>query len=101
MAYKKYSDLTLLSLPKKELLEHLRCAEHNRDVAEQTLEQQAVAVKDYVPVRHGHWITGLCFSQGTYDYLEYDKKCSVCEKYSRDFSTYCPNCGAKMDEEVY
>lgn len=53
---------------------------------------------DAEPIRHGHWITGLCFSQGIYDYPEYDKKCSVCQKYSRDFSTYCPNCGAKMDE---
>lgn len=59
-----------------------------------------VPTVDAEPVRHGHWITGSCFSQGTYDYPEYDKKCSVCEKYSRDFSNYCPNCGAKMDEDV-
>ena len=59
---------------------------------------------DAVPVRHGHWIMN-----------EYDELyCSVCgdiasldsgEYFYRgnirfDDSFYCPNCGAKMDEEV-
>ncbi len=39
-----------MSLPKKELIVHLRCAEHNQEVAEQALEQQAKNVKDWVPV---------------------------------------------------
>lgn len=57
MAYKKYSDSTLLSLPKKELLEHLRCAEHNRDVAEQALEQQAENFKNFMHLAMCDWIS--------------------------------------------
>lgn len=56
------------------------------------------------PVRHGHWISLTnCSNSGVY--------CSVCHKkvYKEDYawcnrknklrSNYCPNCGAKMDEE--
>lgn len=44
---------------------------------------------DAVPVRHGHWIDGIC---GAY------KICSVCDQISDFDFDYCPNCGAKMDE---
>lgn len=100
--YKKYSDSTLLSLPKKELLLHLRAAEHNRDIAEQRIEQQAENLKDWLPVAHGHWISHEDNYVGDY------YTCSVC---GCDWTTidgtpeennmkYCPECGAKMDEEV-
>lgn len=44
------------------------------------------------PVRHGRWV----FPYGGHKY----KKCSSCGKtfYSISYdSTYCPNCGARMD----
>ena len=56
------------------------------------------------PVRHGHWISLTnCSNSGVY--------CSVCHKkvYREDYawcnrknklrSNYCPNCGAKMNDE--
>ena len=45
---------------------------------------------DAEPVRHGHWM----WFDGVY--------CSVCN-YKLQITglpSYCPNCGAKMDEEV-
>ena len=47
---------------------------------------------DVAPVVHGHWI--IC-SDGYYPY------CSVCkcEPKGREMTKFCPNCGAKMDEE--
>ena len=53
---------------------------------------------DAVPVKHGQWIVlDECSNAGAY--------CSVCHKkvYKECYgnckmkSTYCPNCGAKMD----
>ena len=48
---------------------------------------------DAEPVRHGRWIFG------TANHREY-MKCSVCLKSQTPTGvfTYCPNCGAKMDE---
>ena len=39
-----------MGLTKRELVEYVRMAEHNQDVAEQTLNQQAENVKDWIPV---------------------------------------------------
>lgn len=47
---KKYSDSTLMRMTKAELIEQLRCAEHNQETAEEQLAQQAKNVKDWVPV---------------------------------------------------
>ena len=62
-------------------------------------------VADVAPVRHGIWISLTdCSNAGVY--------CSVCHKkvYKEDYaicnrknklrSDYCPNCGAKMDDEL-
>lgn len=49
---KKYSDSTLMRMTKADLIEQLRCAEHNREVAEKTLAQQAENLKDWKPVVH-------------------------------------------------
>ena len=43
---KKYSDSTLMRMTKAELIEQLRCAEHNQEVAEEALVQQAENLKD-------------------------------------------------------
>ena len=60
---------------------------------------------DVAQVRHGRWISLTdCSNAGVY--------CSVCNKkvYKEDYaicnrknklrSDYCPNCGAKMDDEL-
>ena len=49
---KRYSDSTLMRMTKADLIEQLRCAEHNEATAEEQLAQQAENVKDWVPVVH-------------------------------------------------
>lgn len=49
---RKYSNSTLMRMTKAELIGQLRCTEHNREVAEEQLAQQAENVKDWVPVVH-------------------------------------------------
>lgn len=63
---KKYSDSTLMKMTKAELIEQLRCAEHNREVAEEALAQQAENLKDWEPVvhckncKHKGWVQEPC-----------------------------------------
>ena len=51
---------------------------------------------DVAPVRHGRW--------GTHSDRPDSLICSVCnygfDMWKHDPHNYCPNCGAKMDEEV-
>ena len=55
-----------------------------------------IPAEDVAPVVHGKWIRkeaeGAIFA---------DYECSVCSAYPTGGikSRYCPNCGAKMDEE--
>ena len=48
---------------------------------------------DAVPVRQGKWIYRE-------DDLTYWWECSICSDCESKKSQYCPNCGARMDEEV-
>ena len=50
---KRYSDATLMAMTKAELIEQLRCAEHNEDAANERLNQQAKNFRSMEPVRHG------------------------------------------------
>ena len=57
-------------------------------------EHDRIMTEDVAPVRHGHWV-----SINEYPY----EKCSICGETHdtvRCLDNYCPNCGAKMDEEV-
>lgn len=91
---RRHSTSTLMGLTKKELVEYVRMAEHNQEVAEESLKQQAENVKDWSPVRHGQW---------TKDH-DGDEYCSVCSRYmpirevtgDPSATNYCPNCGSKM-----
>ena len=47
---RRHSTATLMGLTKEELVEYVRMAEHNQEVAEETLNQQAENVKDWIPV---------------------------------------------------
>lgn len=61
--------------------------------------EQLVKERDAVPVVHGHWIIHV-------DELfpaDSTQECSVChgeEWLGIKHENYCPNCGAKMDEDV-
>lgn len=65
---------------------------------------------DAEPVRHGRWLSAYEYAikVGVTDMerLEEAKKdnlwkfCNDCEQQVKGFYNYCPNCGAKMDEEV-
>lgn len=73
---------------------------------EQTVHKLAQALAEAEPVKHGRWLI--------YNILDYAKrptgrkvgKCSVCGQLTPDFRliteepnwSYCPNCGARMDE---
>lgn len=46
---------------------------------------------DVAPVRHGCW--------GNYEPYSDGYRCSYCNLVHRTCTTYCPNCGAKMDLE--
>ena len=50
---------------------------------------------DVVPVVYGRWGTGR-FNLETGNYEE---QCTRCRNFSKEYGKpYCPNCGAKMDE---
>lgn len=54
-----------------------------------------VPTLDVEPVKHGHWIFGATKGHSW-------MKCSECLKSQNGQTacfTYCPDCGAKMDEE--
>ena len=52
MPYKPLADSTLSRMTKAEIIEILRCAEHNAQVFEETLNQHIENVKDWQPVTH-------------------------------------------------
>lgn len=52
-------------------------------------ELAAIPAADVVTVRHGRW--------GNYEPYSDGYRCSCCKLVHRTCTTYCPNCGAKMD----
>ena len=60
------------------------------DAYEQFAEDiEEIQTADVAPVRHGRW--------GNYDTYSDGYRCSCCNLVHRTCTTYCPNCGAKMD----
>ena len=53
---------------------------------------KTLSAADVAPVRHGRW---LCVDTD----IEQFFLCNRCNKKEYWESNYCPNCGAKMDEE--
>ena len=62
--YKPLADSTLLRMPKKEIIELLRTAEHNAKVSQEWVNQQAKNLKDWEPVVRcktcTHYDLGVC-----------------------------------------
>ena len=53
---------------------------------------------DAVPVRHGKWIHEVRYTiDSLHSYQQY--RCSECDMTYITNTNYCPNCGARMDEE--
>ena len=57
---------------------------------------------DVAPVRHGRWVQVICHEEFEYGFVDRVKECcSVCHAPNWQRTTnYCPNCGAKMDDEL-
>lgn len=96
---KEYKKSTLMHMTKEQLIEYIRCLEHNEEVAKETLEQVCKNVIGCTPVVHGHW------EKYAVDIAEHPWHCSVCgwsdhhidQRRVREFNG-CPMCFAKMDE---
>ena len=95
--YKPLADSTLMGMTKKEIIEQLRIAEHNHRAMQETVNQQA---ENFIKLlaeerKHGHWIGKPIAGYSMV-------RCSVCFAFANNIErwNYCPNCGAKMDEEV-
>ena len=111
---KRYARSTLKRQTKDWLLDHIECLEHNIDVLNEQNAQQYENVKDWQPIKHGHWVwyytseETLANGVKVYtpifsctrclhryeSYRRYDKP----EKEDADYPAYCENCGAKMGE---
>ena len=72
--YRRYSDSTLMSLTKREIIELLRVAEHNYFVTDEALDNSAKAGRELAE--------------------KLDKQCG---RVFVNETLYCPKCGAKMD----
>lgn len=87
----RLSDATLNRMTKKMLIEYVRMCEHNYDIAEETLRQQAENVKDWRPVKYGYWKRNV----------DGEVTCSYCEYVPKlDADKFCAGCGAKMVGDV-
>ena len=96
--YKPLADSTLHSMTKKEIIELLRIAEHNAEVCQEWVAQQAENLKDWVPVVHGRWDESkehFYLNNGCKEWTNF--YCSECDAPNNSPTDYCPNCGAKMD----
>ena len=53
------------------------------------------------PIVHAHWIRRIWDHRNDYyDVLDYPYRCSACRMKNKELTKRCPECGAKMDEEV-
>lgn len=59
-------------------------------------EIKALPVANVAPVAHGRWITH--YRSGTPVAEGYVSTC--CDRWNNRKSDYCPNCGAKMDDDT-
>lgn len=56
---------------------------------------------DAEPVRHGRWENEVEKYPGMYGYIPLSQVvCSVCDRAQEKKTSYCPNCGAKMNKGV-
>lgn len=91
---KPKADSTLRNMKKDDLIAYIRTLEHNYNVAQSFLDQQARNFAEYAPVVPGHWVSDES------DVLFHCSECETQISTSWDYDdlhwNYCPNCGAKM-----
>lgn len=86
------------------LLKELKksCEYHAENSREFSLLQRDIIIVqeqptiDAVPIRHGKWVFNPI---DAFEAMFAKPKCSECGFESADGGNYCPNCGARMDEE--
>lgn len=102
--YKPLADSTLHSMTKKEIIELLRIAEHNAEISQEWVAQQAENLKDWAPVVHGRWKllhagdwTSVCVCSvcGRRETVASSDMCNPEDRMSKIYP-FC-HCGAKMD----
>ena len=99
--YKPLADSTLLRMPKKEIIELLRTAEHNAKVSQEWVAQQAENLKDWKPVVHGRWDDSgrYTFPGGGTAVRCTECGCALTEsEYHLNNWNYCPVCGRRWTE---
>ena len=85
----------------EKLTQRIMGADYIHTACEVLIEIDCMPKEDVAPVIHGHWVD-------TYGHSLFE--CSACNCEFSDnivllnhydmFPKYCPNCGAKMDDEV-
>lgn len=98
----KYTDSTLKSWTKDELIHQIRILEHNNAVQKEFNDNQAKLLEKWAPVVHARWI-----EDGSSEYYENKDEffycsapvCSNCGIPKKNYTelNYCSNCGARMD----
>lgn len=71
-----------------------------RKICEAEIAIGKMPAADVEPVRHGHWVQRWTGNE----YIVFCSKCRTEAPEIVDYEleyNYCPNCGAKMDEEVH
>ena len=87
---------------KAELFDANWLTDNDEHMVEEIVERQSTV--DAEPVRHGRWEIVIVSTSNPYE-SEIEEKCSLCGRFVQRYGTqpqdnYCPNCGAKMDQEV-
>ena len=76
------------------LLEH---NEINGKEYDKMIEPLNAEVENAEPVRHGRWVEEVTDDGKGFPRTEYT--CPFCQYKTRADTNYCPECGARMDEE--
>lgn len=107
---KPKADSTLLNMRKADLIEYIRCLEHNYNVAVSFNENQARYIEslNVVEVVHAHWVpfyeeVPIYNGGGFTERRQTGWVCSKCGKGFTQFGhqKYCGDCGAKMDGDSH
>ena len=80
-------------IEREAVLKICRIADYAYNIADEVEKLPSADVK---PVVHGEWIVP---NADPIDMMFMNPRCSECGFESADHLNFCPNCGARMDEE--